>query len=122
MDVKTALENGDSSALRRLLAEQPDRANEIIHWGPNGKNTCCPLHYVCDMVFNGRLASGREMPLVEALLEAGADVDFQNGDPLNAAASLWAEELGIRLLDAGAKPELVRRGSGETALHWAAHE
>jgi hypothetical protein len=39
--------------------------------------------------------------------------------PLIGAASLGAEEVGLRLLDAGARPE-VRGLFGETALHWAA--
>src|SRR5262249_34962001 len=46
--------------------------------------------------------------------------DGKKGDtPLIGAASLGAEDGGIRLLDAGAKPEL-RGLFGETALHWAA--
>jgi hypothetical protein len=60
---------------------------------------------------------------MEALIQAGADVDFQrNGEgdtPLIGAASLGAEEVGLRLLNAGAKPGL-RGLFGETALHWAA--
>jgi ankyrin repeat protein len=39
--------------------------------------------------------------------------------PLIGAASLGAEDIGIRLLDAGARPELLGL-FGETALHWAA--
>ena len=38
---------------------------------------------------------------------------------LIGAASLGAEDVGIRLLDAGARPE-TRGMFGETALHWAA--
>jgi hypothetical protein len=38
---------------------------------------------------------------------------------LGGAASLGAEEVALKLLDAGAKPGL-RGGFGETALHWAA--
>ena len=79
------------------------------------------------MLFNGTLEKGKELPLVEALIEAGADLNFQReredgkkGDtPLIGAASLGAEDVGIRLLDAGAKPDL-RGLFGETALHWAA--
>jgi ankyrin repeat protein len=82
------------------------------------------------MLFDGTLPKGQELPLVEALLEAGTDVDFQRvGDsslkpghgetPLIGAASLGAEDVGLRLLAAGAKPEL-RGMFGETALHWAA--
>jgi ankyrin repeat protein len=51
---------------------------------------------------------------------AGADANYGNGDPLNAAASLGAVEVAIVLLDVGAKPELRGTG-GETALHWAAY-
>ncbi len=33
MDVKEAIDNGDSAALRRLLSEDSSRANELIRWG-----------------------------------------------------------------------------------------
>jgi hypothetical protein len=75
------------------------------------------------MLFENTLQKGKELPLLEVLIQAGADVDFQrNGEgdtPLIGAASLGAEEVGLRLLDAGAKPGL-RGLFGETALHWAA--
>jgi uncharacterized protein len=125
MDVKTAIQNGDAEVLRQLLLEDPPGANDLIPWG----NKCLthPLHYVSDMLFDGTLAKGRDLPLVEALIEAGADLNFQreredgrkSDSPLIGAASLGAEEVGIRLLDAGAKPNL-RGLFGETALHWAA--
>jgi hypothetical protein len=66
--------------------------------------------YVSDMLFDGTLQQGKELSLVEALIQAGADLDFQRngkGDtPLIGAASLGAEEVGLRLLDAGASPAL----------------
>ena len=74
------------------------------------------------MLFNGVLPKGKQLGLVEALIQAGADLNFQKegkDTPLIGAASLGAEEVGLRLLDAGARPEL-RGGFGETALHWAA--
>jgi ankyrin repeat protein len=79
------------------------------------------------MLFEGLLPKGAEIALVDALIEAGADLDFQRaredgrmGDtPLIGAASLGAEDAGIKLLDAGASPRL-RGLFGETALHWAA--
>ena len=75
------------------------------------------------MLFNGVLPEGKELPLIDALLEAGADVDFRkegnDETPVIGAASLGAENVAIRLLDAGAQPHL-RGESGETALHWAA--
>jgi ankyrin repeat protein len=57
------------------------------------------------------------------LLAAGADCNHRapGGEtPLIGAASLGAEDAGLRLLDAGARPELTG-AFNETALHWAAH-
>jgi uncharacterized protein len=123
MDVGTAIRNGDADALRRLLAEEPARGNALIRWGLNDCVLTHPLHYVSDMLFEGTLQRGQDLPLVEALIQAGADLNFQRsgkGDtPLIGAASLGAEEVGIRLFIARARPE-PRGLFGETALHWAA--
>jgi hypothetical protein len=123
VDVKTAIRHGDADALRQLLAEQPARANELVHWGANNCIHTPPLHYVSDMSFEGVLPKGKELAVLEALLEAGADVNLRVDEkcdtPLIGAASLGAEDVGIRLLEAGANPKLRGRG-GETALHWAA--
>jgi hypothetical protein len=122
MDLKTAIETADVDALHRLLREAPHRADEVIRWGDSGRIATHPLHYVSDMLFSGILKNGKELPLVDALIQAGSNVDFHPAakeTPLIGAASLGAEEVGLRLLDAGARPE--RRGIfGETALHWAA--
>lgn len=121
--VKTAIETGNTAALHRLLAEDPSCANELICWGKNGSILTHPLHYVCDMFFEGRLERGRELPLIETLIQAGADLDFQRASktdtPLIGAASLGAEDVGLALLRAGARPELTGIFT-ETALHWAA--
>jgi uncharacterized protein len=127
MDVNATIQIGDVLTLRRLLREEPSRANELIRWGIRNPCLTHPLHYISDMLFKGILPKGSEVALAEALIEAGADLNFQSkredgkkGDtPLIGAASLGAEDLGIRLLDAGARPEL-RGLFGETALHWAA--
>ena len=127
MDVKTAIRNGDAAALRQLLAEDSSRANELIRWGECKPCFTHPLHFISDMLFEGTLPQGKELTLVDVLLDAGADLDFQRsredgkkGDtPLIGAASLGAEDVGLRLLAAGAKPDL-RGLFGETALHWAA--
>jgi hypothetical protein len=123
MDVKTAICNGDAGELRRILSADPAKANVLVSWGPNCRILTHPLHYVSDMLFSGVLPKGKELPLIETLLEAGADVDFhkdgKSETPLIGAASLGAEDVGIRLLDAGAQPHL-RGDGGETALHWAA--
>ena len=122
-----AIRSGDAGALRRLLEEDRSRANGLIQWGESDGLLTHPLHYVSDMLFEGTLAKGLELPLVEALIQAGADLDFQrdredgrkSDTPLIGAASLGADDVGLRLLDAGARPEL-RGMFGETALHWAA--
>ena len=123
MDVKTAIQNGDQQALRQLLFEDSSRANELIEWGNKKKCLTHPLHFISDMLFNVTLQRGMEIPLVEALIEAGSDVNFnKNGKSETAligAASLGAEDVGIRLLEASARPE-ARGMFGETALHWAA--
>jgi len=123
MTVKTAIETGDAEALQRLLAEDASRANTLIRWGKNDGNLAHPLHYVSDMLFEGILKKGRELALMESLIEGGADVDFQPGlktdTPLIGAASLGAEEAGLALLRAGARREPTGI-FGETALHWAA--
>lgn len=112
MDVKSAIDSGDSAALRQLLTEDFSRANELIRWG---KCLTHPLHYISDMLFNGTLQKGKELPLVEALIQAGADLNFnkdgKSETPLIGAARLGAEEVGIFLLEAGARPTLasVRR-------------
>ncbi len=123
MNVKTAIRNGDPDALRRLLAEDSSQANALVRWGKGDCILTHPLHYISDMLFEGTLEETKALALLEALIHAGADLDFQkdgSGDtPLIGAASLGAEEVGILLLNAGAKPE-VKGLFGETALHWAA--
>ncbi len=124
MDVRTALSMGDAEGLRQILLADPAQANALVAYREDAqKLTHHPLHFISDLVFNGVLSKGKEMPLVEALLEAGSDVDFGKGDRhetnLIGAASLGTEEVALRLLDAGADPH-ARGNSGETALHWAA--
>jgi len=123
MNVKAAIRKGDAETLTSLLTVDPSRANVLIRWGEYRRIYTHPLHYVCDMVFDGTLKRGTALPLIDALIRAGADLDFQRngkGDtPLIGAASLGAEDVGIRLIEAGA--DARRRGIfGETALHWAA--
>ena len=88
----------DANALRDLLVGDPARANELIEWGKNCEIRTHPLHYVSDMLFDGTLQRGKEIPFIEALLEAGADPNYQarNGEtPLMGAASLNAEEVAF---------------------------
>jgi hypothetical protein len=121
--VKTAIEDGDAEGLRGLLAKDASLANALIRWGENDRIATHPLHYVSDMLFQGRLTSGGELGLIEVLIRAGADLNFQlaaaTDTPLIGAASLGAEEAGLMLLGAGAKAATTGI-FGETALHWAA--
>jgi hypothetical protein len=123
VDVKSAIQTGDAGTLHRLLDEDPTLANTVILWGKRSELHTHPLHYISDMLFDGTLQRGKEMPVLEALLAAGADCNHHaaNGEtPLIGAASLGAEDLGLRLLDAGARPD-AQGGFGETGLHWAAN-
>src|SRR5207302_6123661 len=63
--MKTAIRNGEAAALRRLLAEDSSRANALIRWGKDDCIRTHPLHYVSDMLFEGVLLKGKEMPLIE---------------------------------------------------------
>jgi hypothetical protein len=123
MDIKKAIESADVEALQHLLSEDPLRADALIIWGDQSHIHTHPLHYISDLLFQGKLEIGRELPLVHALIGAGGDLNFQRdgkGDtPLIGAASLGAEDVGIAVINAGANPALLGIFS-ETALHWAA--
>jgi ankyrin repeat protein len=123
MEIRTAIETGDAAALRQAIAEDPARANALIEWGDKCEIRTHPLHYVSDMLFGGTLARGKGLPLIDALLAGGSDVNFAaaSGETaLIGAASLLAEDVGLRLVEAGA--DVKARGLfKETALHWAAH-
>ena len=119
MDIKAIIESGDAAALQQLLAADPDQANRTIRWGTHGENTCSPLHYICDKVFDRTLSDDAAVRLARVVIEAGGDINDRDGDPLNAAASLGATGVGLLLLDAGARTN-GRGLFGATALHWAA--
>jgi hypothetical protein len=93
-DEKTAIEQGDAALLRELLAEDPARANAAVQWGKNGCILTAPLHYVSDMLFDGTLQRGKELALVDALIDAGAAVDFHS--PGRSETALILCELSVR--------------------------
>jgi hypothetical protein len=62
MDVKTAIRHGDADALRVLLTEDASRANALVRWGANDCILTHPLHYISDMLFDGTLKKGKELP------------------------------------------------------------
>lgn len=123
--VQAAIDTADVEAMRRTLVESPATANELIHWGPGGKNTAHPLHYICDKFRDKTLSTEVALKLTDLLLEAGSSVNglpSDNETPLHGAASLSAEDVGIRLVDAGANVHALGSFAQETPLHWAAHE
>jgi hypothetical protein len=70
MNVKNSIRTGDGEAFRRLLGEDAARANELIRWGARD----C-MHFVSDMLFEGTVWKDHELPLIDAPIEAGADLD-----------------------------------------------
>src|ERR1022692_2071097 len=68
MDLKKAIQSGDPDALQRLLIEDASRANALVRWGKNDCVLTHPLHFVSDMLFEGTLRKGKELPLIEALI------------------------------------------------------
>jgi len=122
-EVRACLEAGDVRALQALVELQPMKARALVRWGEGGKNTVPPLHFVCDCVFRGMIDQATARALADVLLTAGVDPSeayARSGDTfLIAAASLGAEDVGLRLLEAGV--DVSARGLfGATALHWAA--
>lgn len=125
MNVKEAIDIGDSLALGRILTEDGTRADALILWGQGDKNQTHPLHYVSDKFSDKTLTNAQALALIEVLLDAGANVNDRSEKretPLIGAASLSAEDVGLRLVDAGADANFRGSFANETALHWAAHE
>lgn len=120
MDIKTAIETGDVHALRRVLTDNAALVDMPIHWHKEKDLESRPLHFICDKVCDKTITDERGEALARVLIEKGADINADDGDPLIAAASLGATRVALTLLNAGAG--VGGRGPwNETALHWAAH-
>jgi hypothetical protein len=119
---KAAIESGDAASLAALLKAEAALADRPIPWFLNQRNESPPLQYLCHVSGEGRISADAAVALADVLIAAGADVNNRRGphgdSMLIAAASLWAPEVGLRLLAAGADPH-VRGLFGATALHWA---
>lgn len=120
--VRRAIDRGDVDGLRAALRADAGAADALVRWGAAGCGWSPPIHYVCDLVFAGRLDGPTSRALTEVLLEHGADVDRTDrpGSLLVNAASLGAEEVGVSLLRAGATVDVTSGLHGATALHWSA--
>ena len=119
MDIKAIIESGDAAALQQLLAADPGQANTTIRWGTHGENTCSPLHYICDKVFDRTLSD-------DAAVAAGPGRHRRrrrHRPPGRRSAERRREPRRHR-----SRPPAARRRArtdgrglfGATALHWAA--
>ena len=103
--IREAIESADVERLRALVTENPSWADADVTWGDGGKNVVPPLHFVCDAVFRGLANQDQALAMANVLLDAGVDPELEyaaSGDTfLISAASLGAESVGLRLLEAG---------------------
>ena len=126
-ELKSLIENKDYAGIRKLLANNPDLANEgiTIPFDRNCTSKAHPLHRICDAVFAKKITDEEAIEIAKILLGSGADIDGtaikENKDTtLLAAASLHAEKLGIFYIEKGANIHYADKNDGATALHWAA--
>jgi ankyrin repeat protein len=126
--MKSFIENKDYAGIRKLLASNPQLANEgiTIPFDDKCDLKAHPLHRICDAVFAKKITDEEAIEIAKMFLDFGANIDGskikENEDtPLLAAASLHAEQLGMFYIDNGADIHYADRQDGATALHWAAY-
>jgi len=118
-----AVRSGDREALLEILRDDPSAANP--HWVPGFSspalvpNDSIPLFCVSEAAFRHTNTRGNEYDLVRDLAKAGADVDFQWGMALAAAASFGVPRAVEALLDSGAEIDGV--DDDGTHLAYALH-
>ncbi len=118
-ELRTAFDQGDISAARKLLAADRSLTTTLIE-APDIEPTS-PLTYVGMARFYGYADHDRTGDLARVLIDAGADKDDEtkNGSPLICAASHGDADVVRTLLDAGADVELTD-SPPDTALRLAA--
>jgi hypothetical protein len=108
-----AIEKSDIARLGKILVDYPHASNP--KWVPGFLaidsrfkdliNDCIPLFRVSRAVYEGHVPAGEtEYAFIKLLAEYGADIEFDNGHPLNAAISFRATEAVRALLELGALP------------------
>lgn len=101
-----AVRSGDLNSLRALLRIDPAAANpRWVHADVTPTtipNDSIPLHCLAEAVFNGTNPHRNDYELARALIQAGADVDLDNGTPLKSAVSYNAVGAARALLEGGA--------------------
>src|SRR5262249_423704 len=123
--VIAATRAGDLSRLSEILRAEPGAANPT--WVPGFEpatpvpTDSIPLFCVSDAFWGGTNAVGDEYEIARALIEAGAEVDFDGGQPLVGAVSFNVPGVVGALLEGGAAVDGVD-GDGVPmayALHFA---
>jgi ankyrin repeat protein len=112
-DVIAAARRGDLATVEVVLREHPEAANPRWQGGERPERPrieTVPLCGVALGVFEGTNTSGNAADLTRALIQAGAEVDFNEGDPLKTAVSYDTRGAVETLLDAGAAVDGTRGG------------
>jgi len=123
--IKKLIETKNHEAIRLLLSNNPDLANEGISYDELNTAKAHPLHRICDAVFSKKITDEEAIDIAKIFLDHGANInggkiEAGKDTPLIAAASLHAEQLGIFYIENGA--EIHSTGcNGASALHWAAY-
>lgn len=124
MNMKQLIDNKDYEGIEEALSQNPLLANEGIPFDENNTAKAHPLHRICDGVFAHTYTDKEAVKIANLFLAHGANVNGyalteESETPLIAAASLYAEEVGILYIEHGAAINHAG-GDGATALHWAA--
>jgi uncharacterized protein len=109
LDLRAAIDSGDVEAVRTILAQRPELANQELEWG-DGCDThrSAPIGYVSIARFHGLANHDRMGDVTRLLLRAGAPVDGLpqwRETPLITAASYGETEVARALIEAGADLE-----------------
>jgi ankyrin repeat protein len=125
-DLRSAIDSGDVDEVRRILAEEPQRARQDLEWR-SGHHTHLsgPIGYVSIAHFHGLTDHDRMGEITRLLLDAGAPVDGEPDSretPLITAASHGETDVARVLIDAGANLEATGFAvEGGTALAHAVY-
>lgn len=124
MNIKQLIDQLDYEGIDSALSQNPSLANEGVPYDATNTAKAHPLHRICDGVFSGKYTDTQAVELAKIFLKHGAKIDGNEfiekcDTPLVAAASLYADQVGILYIESGAN---IHHGGchGGTALHWAA--
>lgn len=125
--LKAAIDAGDFELFERALSDDPALARADLAWDGGGPVQTA-LIYLIQAPFHGRCPGGHQSAMLQSLLAAGADADWdpladpRGETPLMTAVSLYETDLVRALLEHGV--DLERRGGvigGGTALDNGVH-